>query len=103
VIRENLVADFRGIEFKPISFEMDDLKRAASAPGVFGFDIEGVSSRLGNGEPYYLENTAHPAGRKLALAKASEMRVEGFGLDLNLQGAGNNGHFALFSWEGELS
>ena len=103
VIRENLVADFRGVEFKPISFEMDDLKRAASAPGMFGFDIEGVPSRLGNGEPYYLENTSHPASRRLALAKASEMRVEGFGLDLNLQGAGNNGHFAPFSWQGELS
>ena len=84
MIHENLVSDFRGVEFGAITVEMDGLKRAASAPGMFGFDIKGVPSRLANGEPYYLENKAHPAGRKLALATAREMRVEGFGLDLDL-------------------
>jgi hypothetical protein len=103
VIRENLVTDFRGVEFKLIAIEMDGLKRASSASGIFKFVIEGVPSRLVNGEPYYLENTSHPAGRKLALAKASEMRVEGFDLDLDLQGVSNNGNFAPFSWRGELS
>ena len=103
LIRENLVADFRGVEFKPITVEMDGLKRASSVSGIFKFVIEGVPSRLANGEPYYLENTSHPAGRKLALARASEMRVEGFDLDLDLQGVGNNGNFAPFSWRGELS
>ena len=43
------------------------------------------------------------AGRKLALAIAREMRVEGFGLELDLQGVGNNGHYAPFSWQGALS
>jgi len=103
MIRENLVADFRGVEFRTITVEEDGLKRAAAAPGMFGFDIEGVPSRLANGEPYYLENTAHPAGRKLALAKENTMRVEGFGLDLDLQDVGNNGHYAPFSWQGALS
>ena len=83
--------------------EIDDLKRKTSAPGVFAFDIEGMPSRLGNGEPYYLENTAHPAGRRLALATAKTMRIEGFGLDLDLEGIRNNGHFAPFSWQGALS
>ena len=103
MIRENLVGDFRGVEFGPITVEMDGLKRAASTPGLFGFDIAGVPSRLANGEPYYLENTAHPAGRKLALAKANEMRIEGFSLNLDLQGVGNNGHYAPFSWQGAVS
>jgi hypothetical protein len=26
------------------------------------------------------------------------MRVDGFGIDLKLEGKGNNGHFAPFSW-----
>ncbi|MCE2493246.1 MAG: DUF1326 domain-containing protein [Alphaproteobacteria bacterium] len=102
VIRENLVGDFRGVEYWPIHVDLDNLKRTASAPGIFAIDIEGVPSRLGNGEPFYLNNTAHVAGRKLALAKAKGMRVEGFGLGLDLRGAGNNGHFAPFSWRGEL-
>ena len=102
VIRENLVGDFRGVQFKPIDVTMDGLKRVTSAPGVFSFDIEGVPSRLANGEPYYLDNTSHPAGHRLALAKANQMHVHGFGLELALDEAGNNGHYAPFSWQGEL-
>lgn len=103
LIRDNLVADFRGVEFKPIEVTIDGLRRVSAASGVFAFDVEGVPSRRGNGEPYFLDNTAHPAGSRLALAKANAMRVEGFGLDLDLQGVGNNGHFAPFSWQGEMS
>jgi hypothetical protein len=32
------------------------------------------------------------------LARARELHVHGFGLDLHLVGKGNNGHFAPFSW-----
>ncbi len=42
--------------------------------------------------------TGHPAARRLALARAREMRVHGFGLDLDLVAKGNNGHFAPFAW-----
>ena len=103
VIRDNLVGDFRGVEFKPIDVTIDGLRRAASASDVFDFDIEGVPSRNGNGQPYYLDNTSHPAGSRLALARANEMHVGGFGLQLDLENAGNNGHFAPFAWQGEMS
>jgi hypothetical protein len=32
VIRQNLVSDFRGVEFKPIEFHLDAFKRSASIP-----------------------------------------------------------------------
>jgi hypothetical protein len=97
-IRDNLVGDFRGIEFKPIEFVLNGLERSAAIPDVLAFQIEGVASRNRSGEPFYIDNTAHPAGRRLALARSKRTRVNGFGLDLDLAGKGNNGHFAPFSW-----
>jgi len=98
VIRQNLVSDFRGVEVKPIEFTMTGLTRRASIPDVASFEIEGVASRNRSGEPYYIDNTGHPASRRLALARSRETHLHGFGLDLDLAGQGNNGHFAPFSW-----
>jgi hypothetical protein len=97
-IRENLVGDFRGIAYKTIEFDLDGLKRSTVIPDVLSFEIEGVASRNRGGEPFYIDNTAHPAGRRLALARAKEMHMHGFGLDLDIVGKGNNGHFAPFIW-----
>ncbi len=97
-IRDVLVSDFRGVEMRAIEFRMDGLKRSAAIPGLLEFAIEGVASRAGNGEPLYLDNTSHPAGRRLALARSSETHVHGFGLELDMTARGNNGHYAPFSW-----
>ena len=98
VIRQNLVSDFRGVEFKPIEFTMAGLTRRVAIPELVSFEIEGVASRNGSGDPYYLDNVGHPAGRRLALARSKQTRIHAFGLDLDLMGRGNNGHFAPFSW-----
>ena len=98
VIRQNLVGDFRGIAVAPIAFTMAGLTRRASIPELVSFEIEGVASRNRSGDPYYLDNTGHPASRRLALARSKETRVHAFGIDLDLTGKGNNGHFAPFSW-----
>jgi hypothetical protein len=97
-IRSTLVSDFRGVEFKPIDFHIDGLKRSVSIPDIVSFEIEGVASRNGGGEPFYIDNAAHPAGRRIALARARELHVQGFGLTLDMVGKGNNGHFAPFAW-----
>jgi hypothetical protein len=97
-IRENLVSDFRGVAFKPIEFNLDGLKRSTVIPDILSFEIEGVASRNRSGQPFYIDNTAHPAGRRLALARATALHMRGFGLDLDVVGKGNNGHFAPFSW-----
>jgi hypothetical protein len=98
MIRDNLVSDFRGVEYKPIAFTAEGLRRSADIPGVLAFEIEGVASRNRSGEPLYIDNTAHPANRRLALARARNTEVQGFGLGLSLQGKGNNGHYAPFAW-----
>jgi hypothetical protein len=97
-IRQNLVGDFRGVDFKPIDFTIEGHKRRAAIADVASFAIEGVLSRNRSGEPLYLDNTGHPANRRLALARSTETRVHGFGLGLDLVGKGNNGHFAPFAW-----
>ena len=99
-IRENLVSDYRGVEYRPIEFIMDGLKRATEIPEVFGFEIEGVASRNQSGDPYYIDNTGHPANKRLALATSKFLKVFGFGLNLNIQGENNNGHYAPFNWSG---
>ncbi len=98
MIRDNLVSDFRGVEFKPIEFTMEGLARGAAIPGVLSFAIEGVASRNKSGNPLYIDNTAHPANRRLALARSKETHVHAFGLDMDMMGKGNNGHFAPFTW-----
>ena len=98
MIRQNLVSDFRGVEFKPIEFTIAGLTRRVTIPGLLSFEIEGVLSRNRGGDPYYIDNAGHPAGRRLALARSKETRVHVFGLDLDLAGRGNNGHFAPFAW-----
>lgn len=98
LIRDNLVGDFRGVVYKPIDFTADGLRRATVIPDVLEYEIEGVASRNRNGEPFYIDNTAHPANTRLALARSKETHVTGFGLDMHLTGKGNNGHYAPFSW-----
>jgi hypothetical protein len=97
-IRQHLVSDFRGVEFKPIEFDSAGLRRSVAIPDILAFEIEGVTPRNRSTEPLYLDNTSHPASRRLALARSKETHVHGFGLDLDLSGKGNNGHFAPFAW-----
>jgi hypothetical protein len=100
LIRQNLVGNFRGVEFRPIDFAMAGLARRAEIAELASFEIEGVASRNRSGDPYYLDNTGHPANRRLALARSKQTRVHAFGIDLDLAGRGNNGHFAPFAWTG---
>ena len=100
VIRKNLVGDFRGVEFRPVEIVLDGHSRRVRIPDLLSFEIAGVLSRNRSGEPYFIDNTGHPANRRLALARATEARVHAFGLDLDLMGRGNNGHFAPFAWTG---
>jgi len=98
LLRDNLVSDFRGVEFRPIEFNMAGLGRSASIPDFVSFAIEGVASTSEIGSPLYVDNTQHPANRRVALAQATQFHVDGFGFDVDIVGKGNNGHFAPFTW-----
>jgi hypothetical protein len=98
MIHENLVSDFRGVAFSEMTFEADGLNRSTKIDKVFSFAIKGVASRTGSGLPITIDNTAHPANSRLALARTDEVHLNAFGLELEMSGLGNNGHFAPFTW-----
>ena len=100
MIRDNLVSDFRGVEFRRIDFTIDGLRRATEIPGVLAFEIEGVASR-NRSRRAVLYRQHRPPGQPSAGARPRQQdrRCEGFGLALSLAGKGNNGHFAPFAWE----
>jgi hypothetical protein len=98
MIREALVSDFRGVEFRPIEFSMSGLSRSTSIRDTLSFAIEGVPSKSEKGSPLFIDNTEHPANPRVALAQSTELHVHIFGLDVDLEGMGNNGHFSPFDW-----
>lgn len=100
MIRAGLVTDYQGVTKAPIEIAMEGLSRSVNVPGVLSFSIDGVEPRHREGEAIHLENTAHPANSRLALARAKEMNGSAFGIAETIMGQGNNGHFAPFHWKG---
>ena len=100
-ICKNLVTNHRGVTRAPINFTMDGLSRKVDIPGMLSFEIDAVEPRAEPGEPMHIDNTSHPANKRLALAQAKYMQVEAFGVNETILGQGNNGHFAPFEWSGK--
>ena len=82
---------------KPITFQMNGMRRSASIPGMLDIAIEGIAGAKRD-EPIYFDNVGHPAARRLALAKASHGHMHGFGISWDDTSGRNNGHFAPFAW-----
>jgi hypothetical protein len=96
-----LVGEFRGIERHPIRFEIDGNKRSVKIGKVLEEEIEGVPSPVANGECLAVDNTFHPANKRLNLATVQKNFVDCFGLRWDDTSGRRNGHFAPFSWRGE--
>jgi len=95
-----LVGRVAGVERRPISFEMDGLKRSVKAGELIDQACEGVGGPARAGEPIYLDNTCHPVNPKIALAKATRSRIHAFGINWDDSSGKRNGHFAPFAWSG---
>jgi hypothetical protein len=95
-----LVGSFAGIERRPIVFEVDGMNRSVKAGELVDQVITGVPSLSKEGEPIYLDNTAHPASARLALANATYSHFKAFGIEWKDTSGTRNGHFAPFSWVG---
>jgi hypothetical protein len=95
-----LLTTFLGVEARPIRYERNGMKRSVEIPGVLDQAVEGTPSLTKPGEPLVIDNGAHPANSRLALAHAVRSHVHVFGLDWDETNGRNNGHFAPFSWQG---
>ena len=93
-----LMSEFAGFEFAPIEFTMEGLTRSAKVPGLLDQAAQGMVSPRNPDEPMYLDNVGHPAGPRLALAKAIRSHLSAFGLAWDDTSGNNNGHFTPFSW-----
>ena len=94
-----LVGTFAGVESRPIRFEKDGLGRQVTIPGVLEQGVAGMPSLADPTDPIALDQTAHPANPRLALAKATHSHLHAFGIDWDDDSGRNNGHFAPFRWQ----
>jgi hypothetical protein len=92
-----LVGQFAGSQAQPIRIERSGLHRSVSIPGALDFAIDGIAG-ANQAEPIYLDNVGHPAGSRLALARASRSHMHAFGINWDTTSGRNNGHFAPFAW-----
>jgi hypothetical protein len=95
-----LIGEFRGVERHPIRFELDGIRRAVVIAGVLEQRVEGVPSVSAAGECLGIDNTFHPANRRLNLATAARNLIACFGIRWDDPGSQRNGHFASFAWSG---
>jgi hypothetical protein len=95
-----LVGRIAGVEKRPISFEVDGLKRSVKAGELIDQACEGVPGPVRAGEPIHLENTCHPVNSTIALAKATRSSMHAFGINWDDASGTRNGHFAPFAWAG---
>jgi hypothetical protein len=95
-----LLGQFLGTESRPIHYQKQGKSRSISIPDRLDQAVEGVSSPTSPDEPLCIDNTLHPANRRLALARATRSHLHAFGLDWDDISGQNNGHFAPFDWHG---
>jgi hypothetical protein len=95
-----LIGEFRGVERHPIRFELNGNRRAVIIRGILEQEVEGVPSVSAVGECLAIDNTFHPANRRLNLAAAVRNLIACFGIRWEDSGSQRNGHFASFAWSG---
>jgi hypothetical protein len=95
-----LIGEFRGVERHPIRFDLDGSRRGVTIAGILEQVVEGVPSVSVSGECLAVDNTFHPANRRLTLATAVKNLIACFGIRWDDAGSGRNGHFASFAWDG---
>ena len=97
-----MISDDRGMERRSISFEQDGARRSVKIDGLLDQSIDGVSSVTVPGENIVIDNAKHPANTRLSLAKAARNVIRAFGINWEGKPGEDNGHFAPFSWQGEV-
>ena len=95
-----LVSELAGVERCPISFTGESMSFAVRAGELIDQEIAGIASMADANVPIYIDNTAHPANKRLALAKAVKSVFNAFGIIWKDNSGTRNGHFAPFSWAG---
>lgn len=95
-----LITDFRGIEQRKITFKQDGDRRSVQIDDVVEQAVEGIPSLVETGACLAIDNTFHPANKRLNLATALKSVINCFGIRWDDASGKTNGHFAPFAWQG---
>jgi hypothetical protein len=95
---EPLITNFLGVEARPVLYQKNGLSRSVSIGEAVDYAVEGFASPTAAGEALCIDNPAHPANPRPALARSTRSHLHAFGLDWDDVSGRNNGHFAPFSW-----
>jgi len=98
-----LLGDFRGVERHPIEFVKDGTTVSVRIDGLLDQSVAGVDSVTVPGECVAIDNTFHPANKRLNLATAVRNVINAFGIEWSGEPNRNNGHFAAFDWRSEAA
>lgn len=95
-----LVGSFAGIERAKIEIDEPHMAFSLKAGDLLSNGAELVPTAFDPDQPLYIDNTAHPANKRLALGKATHTTMNVFGIEWDNPDGGNNGHMAPFDWQG---
>ena len=98
-----LISDFRGVERHPIAFKKNGKTCSVKIDGLLDQEVVGIDGMSAEGECVAIDNTGHPANKRLNLASAVRNMINAFGIEWQDDSQGNNGHFAPFDWQGEAA
>ena len=98
-----LLGDFRGVERRPVAFVKDGRNVSVKVEGMLDQSITGIESVTVAGECVVVDNTFHPANKRLNLATAVRNVIDAFGIKWTGAAGRTNGHFAPFDWQGEAA
>ena len=94
-----LIGTFAGIERAAIAIERRAMGFSITAGDLLSHGAEGVASAARPGsETIMIDNTAHPANKRLHLARGTHSHLHAFGIDWDDAVGGHNGHYAPFDW-----
>lgn len=94
-----LVGDDLGTKVVPITFEAAGRTRRAVSPGLFEFDVEGLSVP-GWDRVYEIANVLHPMGDVLPIARARVGVIDDPEFGMTFDNTGKNAHYREFDWKG---
>ena len=96
-----LIGEFCGVEFQPIEYTIGGpLQRRVTAGDRIDQAIQGTPSAVTPGEAIALDNTVHPANKRLNLGRALYSHFHVFGIDWDDASGTRNGHITPFHWRG---
>lgn len=98
-----LIGEFRGVEMMPIDYSIGSMSRSVKAEGLLDQEVHGVPSSSASGEAIAIDNTFHPANKRLNLARATRSHMHAFGIDWDDTSGMRNGHYAPFRWTGQVA